>query len=243
MTDAQLLAHAERLASEERAATCDLLEVLATIDQRRAYRELGCGSLYEYLVCTLRYSEAAAFRRIRAIRAIRSFPPIAVLLRDGRLTIETVTLLHPHLEDADAAKLVQQSAGLRTWQVARLLATRQAPGPERDVLRFINPPARASTSVGDTAPLLPVGSPPDTQHAKAIAADDIPPPPTTPSPAAPSRAVRVAFTADEAFLRLLQRARAVMRHKYPDGRLEGVLRDALDALLDKKDWGRRVSRR
>jgi hypothetical protein len=26
-----------------------------------------------------------------------------------------------------------------------------------------------------------------------------------------------------------------MRHKYPDGRLDGVLRDALQALLERKD--------
>lgn len=243
MTDAQLLAHAKKLATAERETTCALLEVLAAIDQRRAYRELGCGSLYEYLVCTLRFSEAAAFRRIRAIRAIRLFPPIAVLLREGRLTLETATLLHPHLEDADAAKLVQQAAGLRTWQVARLLAPRQAPGPERDILRFINAPMRATAVIDDTAPLLPVGCPPATQPADAAAADDSPPSPPTPSISAPSRAIRVAFTADEEFFRLLERARAVMRHKYPDGRLEGVLGDALNALLDKKDWDRRVRRR
>jgi hypothetical protein len=243
MTDAQLLARAKQLASIEREATCDLLEVLAAIDQRRAYRELGCGSLYEYLVGALRYSEAAAFRRIRAIRAIRLFPPIAVLLREGRLTIETATLLHPHLEDEDAAKLVQQAAGLRTWQVARLLATRQEPGPERDILRFINAPPRVPTSTDDTAPLLPVGCRSATQPLDAPATDDNPLPPPKPSIPAPSRAIRVAFTADEGFFRLLERARAVMRHKYPDGRLECVLGDALNALLDKKDWGRRARRR
>jgi len=44
----------------------------------------------------------------------------------------------------------------------------------------------------------------------------------------------------------MQRARALLRHKYPDGRLEGVLKDALAALLSKKDrgfgWARRRSR-
>jgi hypothetical protein len=31
------------------------------------------------------------------------------------------------------------------------------------------------------------------------------------------------------------RVRALMRHKYPDGRLEGVLRDALKTLLARKN--------
>lgn len=78
------------------------------------------------------------------------------------------------------------------------------------------------------------------------------PPPPAPAviapPAAPSpRLVRFAFTADEEFHLLLERARALMRHKYPDGRLDGVLRDALKALLERKDplirWETRRRRR
>jgi hypothetical protein len=61
-----------------------------------------------------------------------------------------------------------------------------------------------------------------------------PPPPAVVPPPAP-RLVRFAFTADEEFYLLLERVRALMRHKYPDGRLEGVLRDALRALLERKD--------
>ena len=54
-------------------------------------------------------------------------------------------------------------------------------------------------------------------------------------PSKPDRhAVRIGFTADEAFFNLLKEAQAAMRHKYPDGRLDGVFRDALEALLRKK---------
>ncbi len=49
--------------------------------------------------------------------------------------------------------------------------------------------------------------------------------------------VRVSFSADEDFYALMQRARTLLRHKYPDGRLEGVLKDALAALLAKRDLG------
>ena len=51
----------------------------------------------------------------------------------------------------------------------------------------------------------------------------------------PPRVVRFAFSADESFYRMLEQARCLLRHKYPDGRLEGVLGDALQALIERRD--------
>lgn len=226
LSDEDLLAGAKALAADERAMTCDLVEYLAEIDDRRLAIELGYTSLLVYCVEALSFSEAAAYRRIRAARAIRLFPPIAVLLRNGGLTLESIAHLHPHLEDEDAAALVQQATGMRTWEVERLVSTRQPPGPERDVLRFVGPPIQQEPPRRDE---IDSGDRPEAEEAA--------------SPLAPiAHAVRIAFTADDEFYRLLQRAREVMRHKYPDGRLHGILRDALDALLDKKDMDRRVRR-
>lgn len=230
LPDAALLARARTLAEEERERLSDVLEVLAAIDERRAYRELGCASLYEYCVGTLRYSEAAAYRRIRAIRAIRIFPDIGPLLRKGRLTLETVALLHPYLESPDAGRLVFQAVGMRTWQVARMLAERQGSPPQRDMLRFVAPmPSKPAV----TLPLM--DGPPAPAPGPGPSSSDVPARGGAHTAAAPSFGVRVAFTADDRFWRLLQRARAVLRHKYPDGRLHAVLGEALVALLRKKD--------
>lgn len=231
----QLHILARNLVREERERLLELLEVLAAIDERRAYREFHCASLYEYCVATLGLSEAAAYRRIRAVRAIRLFPPIAVLLREGRLTLETATLLHPHLQGPDAAALVTQAAGKRTWQVARLLASRQAPPPQRDIVRFTGPSEAAPPQ---PLPLLELAVPQEPLSVPPA------PMPTQVGPIAGSKppfSIRVAFTADERFWTLLQRARAVLRHKYPDGRLEAVLGDALAVLLKKKDRDQRVT--
>lgn len=51
----------------------------------------------------------------------------------------------------------------------------------------------------------------------APAAEIIPPP----------KRVRVAFTADEAFLRLLEKLRALRRHKFPEGRFEDLLMESM----------------
>lgn len=226
LTDDELLVGAKALAADERGKTCDLVEYLAEIDDRELAVKLGYPSMFVYCVNALLLSESAAYRRIRAARAIRLFPPISVLLRRGELTLETIAHLHPHLEDDDAAALVQQAAGMRTWEVERLVSTRQPPGPERDVMRFVGPPLTQAVPRDAAASPAPVTT------------TDAPPRPPVPV----AHAVRISFTADDEFYRLLQRAREVLWHKYPDGRLHGILRDALDALLDKKDMDRRVRR-
>jgi hypothetical protein len=64
-------------------------------------------------VNTLHYSEGAAYKRIRAARAIRRFPSILEMLRDGRLSLAAISMLHPHLEEPDAASLIVRACGLR----------------------------------------------------------------------------------------------------------------------------------
>ena len=65
-------------------------------------------------------------------------------------------------------------------------------------------------------------------------------PETKPAVAKIDPGVRIAFTADAEFHGLLLETQAAMRHKYPDGRLDGVFRDALRALLRKiRPWAYR----
>lgn len=54
---------------------------------------------------------------------------------------------------------------------------------------------------------------------------------------------RISFAADEVFVARLRRAKQVLPHKYPEGRLEDVLGDALEVPLDKKDMDRIIARR
>jgi hypothetical protein len=53
--------------------------------------------------------------------------------------------------------------------------------------------------------------------------------------------VRVGFDASVMVMRLIDRAKQVLRHKYPEGRLEDIMQDALELLLDRKDPQRRLA--
>jgi hypothetical protein len=62
------------LAANEREVQVEFLLHLAEFDARRAWAELGYGSLWEYCLRVLRLREGAAGRRIGAMRVLRRLP-------------------------------------------------------------------------------------------------------------------------------------------------------------------------
>lgn len=256
LTDAELLDRTERLVQAHRLSTADLLLNLVEIDRRKAHEKRQCVSLFEYCVYRLMMSDGGAFRHIRAARACKAFPPLWNLLRDGSLSLEALVLLHPHATDPDIAVLAKKASGLTTRRLEMLLAERRPPNPERDSIRFAvrrdTPPPLDDSLLEFPASLnasKEMSVPQVAAVASAPAAQAMPLNAPLPSKVNPcsTRTVRFAFTADEDFFRMLSHARSLLRHKYPDGRLEGVLRDALKALLDRKDpmirWANGARRR
>ena len=243
LTDDELWSRTKALACAERVSTYALIVHLAELDRRRLAEKKTQLSLFEFCVHQLHLSEEAAYRRIRAARAIRKFPPLSFLLRDGKITVETTALLNPFLDGPDAAALVKSCVGLRKWQVQALLAGRRPENAKRDVIRYCGPAVPASQAPPSApAPLFEAAHP----AAASVSADEAVSAPAPPAaqalpvaPTAPIRvhAIRVSFSADVEFHKMLRRAQSLLRHKYPDGRLEGVLKDALTALLRKKDPG------
>lgn len=234
------------LAAEERVVIADLVACLAEVDSRTLVRKRDWPSLFEYCVYSLHWSESAAYRRIRAARAVRRYPIILDMLRDGRLHLEGVVILHAFIDDADFASLLLKAAGMTTKRIESLVADRRRDPPVRDSMRFVGisphpvmaaePPAAL-----DFTPIhLPdhAGSPVDAPARQVAVAASPPRPPEIP---ARPRLVRVAFTADEGLHRMVLHAQQLMRHKYPDGSLEGIFRDALRLLIEKKDLGVRAA--
>ena len=97
MEDRALLDAAKRLVIEEHLATAVLLRALMEIDTRRLYLGEGCPSMFSYCTQVLHLAEGAAYNRIEAARAARSYPLILDLFERGAITLTTVRLLSPHL--------------------------------------------------------------------------------------------------------------------------------------------------
>jgi len=91
LNSAQLVEKTKNLVGEERRITALVLEYLAEIERRRTFAEWGYPSLFEFCTKELCYSEAAAHRRISAMRLAREVPEVKEAIESGKLTLSTLS--------------------------------------------------------------------------------------------------------------------------------------------------------
>lgn len=213
-----------------------LIEYLAELDDRRLCVGRGFPSLYEYCVNALKFSEGEAYRRIRAVRAVRKRPELLRLLEDGSLSLSAVVLLHPHLEQAHGDEALKRAIGLGTRRLEIMLAEYVTAPACRDSIRFIGMEAAVPVSE------MPLSNEPAGQKAAESVIEGAPASAGPGPRVQPTRRklVRFTFIADEDLFNLVRHAQALMRHKYPNGRLEGLFTDALQLLIEKKYLGLRA---
>ena len=92
LSDTQLLEATKTLVAREREVMASILRHLEEIERRRLFSDLGCSSLYAYAVEVLGYSEDQAYRRISAMRLLRSMPEIEGKIQSGQLSVSNLSL-------------------------------------------------------------------------------------------------------------------------------------------------------
>jgi hypothetical protein len=122
------------LADRERSATAAFVACLAEFDRRHLHLGLGYESLFRYCTGALRLAEYSAGNRIEAARAARRFPVVLERLADGSLTLSTLRLIAPHLEQENHERLLAEVKGRSRRQVEVMVAC-LAPLP--DVPAFV----------------------------------------------------------------------------------------------------------
>ena len=83
----------KNLAQKERHLLHEILLTIKEIDSRRTYLDLGFGSLHDYLVQGVGYSEGSAQRRIDAARLIKELPQIAEKIQSGEIKLNQISLV------------------------------------------------------------------------------------------------------------------------------------------------------
>ena len=99
--DQQLLAQTRRLAGNRRCLEVHILDHLGEIDRRGLALRRGCSSLFDYAVRELRFSDAAAQRRIQALRLCRRHGWVRDKLQNGALTLTAAAQLETAIAGAE----------------------------------------------------------------------------------------------------------------------------------------------
>jgi type I site-specific restriction-modification system R (restriction) subunit len=71
----------------ERKTTTQILDHLSEVNQRKLFLKYGCNSLLRYCVKQLKYSEGAAYRRIKALRLTAEMPELKENIKLGNLNL------------------------------------------------------------------------------------------------------------------------------------------------------------
>ena len=101
LSDSQLLEQTGKLASLDRQIQVFVIDHLLEIESRRLYLRRGFSSLFDYVARGLGYSDAAAWRRINAMKLCAHVEGARERLRDGSLTLDAAAQLQAAFERRD----------------------------------------------------------------------------------------------------------------------------------------------
>ena len=123
LSDRELLRQTTTLVRHERHLQGAIIDHLAEIEARRLFLQRGCSSLFDYAVRELGYSDAAAGRRIGAVRLCADQPGARERLRDGSLTLSAAAELQwafdrQRRRGFDRRHRVDRAGELRTGEVS-----------------------------------------------------------------------------------------------------------------------------
>jgi hypothetical protein len=130
LSDRELLRQTSALVRHERHLQGAIIDHLAEIDARRLYLQRGFSSLFDYAVRALGYSDAAAARRIGAVRLCADQPGVREGLRDGSLTLSAAAELQWAFDRQRRRGSVSGAAPVGT--VAPVTSTPAAPASAAD---------------------------------------------------------------------------------------------------------------
>ncbi len=105
LTDKQLSNDIVNLASREREIIEEILWHLQEIDKRKLYSDFKCGSLYEYCVKVLKYSEGEASRRVRACRLLSEIPELSDEIKTGSLNLTKLNIAKSFFDENKISNL------------------------------------------------------------------------------------------------------------------------------------------
>lgn len=207
-------------ADEERRNLVAALARLSEFDVRGLAQAAGYPTLYAYCVGELGWQENTAFERVQAARLLRRLPGLGRLIENGGTKLTALVILGPYLQEDCYEELLAEAKGLGRRDLEALAA---ALDPRPDVPDAVEPVTDAA-STADAATARGERGLRARDCVKALSAER----------------VHFGFTGSVELRRKIERARALLWHKDPSGRLETVIDSLADYYLDRRDPDRRT---
>ena len=156
LSDRRLVQQLKELTAVEHQLEVVVIDHLRELERRRLYLSWGFSSLFDYVTRELGYSEAAAWRRIKAMRLCADVEGARERMRDGSLTLNSAALLQ-NAFDRQERKRTQSGGGRSARGGVRPAATPNGSALDADAPpREPSAPAQAEERAEEThaAPVL-----------------------------------------------------------------------------------------
>ncbi|MNK90091.1 hypothetical protein D3C87_1101320 [compost metagenome] len=154
LSDKQLLANTDKLVSEERRITLEVLQHLREVEVRRLYIDLEFESMYKYCIQRLKYSEGEAQRRLSAARLLRELPEIESQIHNGDLNITNLSAVQSFVRaEKMADKPLSREEKLELISAVENKSTRQV---KQELIRQSHQPALLAEKFQMASASLPI---------------------------------------------------------------------------------------
>jgi len=138
----------QKKVATERQITIEIIQLLEQVSKRRIYLERGYGSLIEYCIKKLGYSESAAYRRVAAMKLARELPQIKEEISLGRINLANVAKAQTYFQQeerqgdkistAEKRKVLESLVGKSVRQAEVIFADLNPESSRPEKVRILN---------------------------------------------------------------------------------------------------------
>ena len=242
MKDHDLLTRFSWVVQKEREAITTVVSYLSEIEKRKLYLKEAYSSLFSFVTQKFHYSEGAAYRRIQASKVSQIYPEVLELLSKGKVSLMTLSLIEPHLMKENGKELIEKIIGKSKREVEFILSGLSLKKVSyRDVIRRL--PVKVSGSFPQPVESKTAQNFTFTgESASSSSGSETNTKEDVGHLVSPVRKIKVEFVAEEGLAGKIERAKEILRHKFPEGKFEDIFNQALEDLLEKRDPMRKAER-
>jgi hypothetical protein len=136
ISDRQLVDEVIIKVKAEKKLVAEVISYLGEIDRRKVFADYGVSSLFKFCTRILKYSDAEAGIRVKAVRAVKRIPEIMPKMKAGTLGLTAVAQVETFLQNnpgENKTDVVRAVEGKSANEVKKILAERDRSTPSPQV--------------------------------------------------------------------------------------------------------------